>query len=360
MSAEFDELTGLNTAEQFKDLVERYLSNSSVAKPYSLVILDIVKFKKVNVRLGHRFGDNVLVQVADIIIESMNPGDIAGRLGGDEFVIFFKNVGENATIRMCDRIRKRMNNIYVGEGHIVDASMGVATSTDPKIEYLELIKTADAALTSLCEEEIVSGVKVLGTDHGDNHEKEAKHNFSAIFGKDYKRVLSSKEKRLIDIILELFEQAKDIEKALVAVLSIVAERRHVSAICVNTYTDEGLEMSHVWTSRGIKTPKKLDGKVIRKFINENSGKFLEDGMGIINPKTVSYLPEHEQKALLPEDAKSVIFSEIKEFGENVGVITFVDCNNSEREWTEKDYKAFKSITRLIGAFTLKAKAIKLS
>ena len=52
--------------------------------------------------------------------------------------------------------------------------------------------------------------------------------------------------------------------------------------------------------------------------------------------------------------------EIKEFGENVGVITFVDCNNSEREWTEKDYKAFKSITRLIGAFTLKAKAIKLS
>ena len=48
MTSKSDELTGLKSAEQFRNKVEQYMAYSSVASPYALLILDIVNFKQVN------------------------------------------------------------------------------------------------------------------------------------------------------------------------------------------------------------------------------------------------------------------------------------------------------------------------
>jgi hypothetical protein len=53
----------------------------------------------------------------------------------------------------------------------------------------------------------------------------------------------------------------------------------------------------------------------------------------------------------------MIYSEIMENGEYTGMVEYVDCTG-DRVWDTNDFKAFKTVSRLIGAFTVKGKAIK--
>ena len=356
MTNKGDELTGLKSADQFKNKVEQYMDYSSVASPYALLILDVANFKQVNEQYGHMFGDNVLVQVADTLIENINPGDYAGRLGGDEFVVFLKNVGEDAVNNMCDRICRQIRNIYVGENITIDASIGAVVASDPSIEYKSLLQTADIALGYLSEEG-KTGIRILN----EIAVKEEEMTFSAIYERDFKSS-ATKEKRLSELIFDLLEQARDIDKAINAVLALVGEKRKVSTINVLSYTEDSFELMHRWAARGVQCPEQIeDGPFIRKYIDEHREGIdnhpLCVGMGLIDENTIQGLKLKEVNALLPMGAKSVVYSEIMENGEYTGIVVFADCTG-ERVWDEKDFKAFKTVSRLIGAFTIKGKAIK--
>ena len=59
--------------------------------------------------------------------------------------------------------------------------------------------------------------------------------------------------------------------------------------------------------------------------------------------------EVSEESLLGGNAKSMIYCHIMQYGEEVGLIAYVDCEK-EREWKDKDFKGFRTITRLIGAY----------
>ena len=356
MTSKSDELTGLKSAEQFRNKVEQYMAYSSVASPYALLILDIVNFKQVNEQYGHMFGDNVLVQVADTLIDNINPGDYAGGLGGDEFVLFLRNVSEDAVNNLCDRLCRQIRNIYVGENILIDANIGAVVSSDPTVEYMNLLQTADIALGYLSEEG-VNGVRILKEIATGTQDM----TFSAIYERDYKSSLGTKEKRLSELIFELLEQAKDIDKAIGAVLALVGEKRKVSRIRVMSYKDGSLEPVYSWAARGIGLPENVDGTVMRRYIDSHRDSHdehdMSEGMGLIDENTIQGLSLREVNSLLPFDAKSMIYSEIMENGEYTGMVEYVDCTG-DRVWDTNDFKAFKTVSRLIGAFTVKGKAIK--
>ncbi len=349
---EKDELTGIMNRTTARKHIEEFLLSSSVDSPYALLILDIKGFKNINDTLGHIFGDNVLIQVADTIIENIGRNDIVGRLGGDEFIIFIKNIGESAIVAICDKIRREICNIYVGEDAKIDVCIGAILEQDHSITCQELIQTADAALFEL----ITKG----GT--GLNIAKEivtkpAELKLSYVADMNLRSVPKNTEKRLSELIFELLEQAKDIDKALDTVLALVGEKKDLSRITMFRRDGSELCITRQWISRGFAAKNPEETSLYLEFQNKMKENFEEDGMGIINSDSVMRFNPDKARIMLSEGAKSIMYCNMMEFGEVVGVIAFVDCVN-EREWSSIDYKAFRTITRMISAYTYKAESFK--
>lgn len=348
---EKDELTGLNSRKMAKKLIEEYKANSSVAVPYALLILDVKDFRKVNDAYGHIFGDNVLIQVADIIIENINKSDVVARLGGDEFLIFLKNVGKGAVVSVCDKLCKAIRDIYVGEDLSIDSCIGAVVSQDPCIAYDDLLQTADDALFELITSERV-GVQIA--------KEISYHNrglrLSYVADRNLRKETAGKEKRLSELIFELLEKAKDIDRAINTVLALVGEKKALSRITVMRRNGEELEVIYQWTARDIVANPTLNGPVILDYQRRMRENFSEDGMGIINEQTVKKFDNSKKDILLPAGCRSLMYCDMLEFGEPTGMVSYADCTG-DREWKDKDFKSFRTITRLISAYTLKAKAL---
>jgi diguanylate cyclase (GGDEF)-like protein len=81
-----DNLTGLGNRFSFNEFIEK-LSKSTVQESWSIVMIDMDRFKEINDTLGHQEGDSALRDMASIIKGSTRHSDFAARYGGDEFVL---------------------------------------------------------------------------------------------------------------------------------------------------------------------------------------------------------------------------------------------------------------------------------
>ena len=115
--------------------------------PIAVLFGDLDGFKRVNDRLGHDAGDEVLVHVAQRLNSAVRAGDVVARWGGDEFVILCPSVesADHAT-RIADRIRQSLEAPFrIGQGEAeIAISIGVALDTGQPLPDL-LIKDADTA-----------------------------------------------------------------------------------------------------------------------------------------------------------------------------------------------------------------------
>src|SRR5690606_23007528 len=70
---------------------------------------DIDNFKAINDTYGHQTGDDVLIQVANIIKSSIRDNDIAARWGGEELAIYLPNAPLSSALQVAERIRERVS-----------------------------------------------------------------------------------------------------------------------------------------------------------------------------------------------------------------------------------------------------------
>ncbi|MFE7424619.1 putative bifunctional diguanylate cyclase/phosphodiesterase [Streptomyces sp. NPDC057545] len=156
-NAEHDPLTGLPNRALFTERVRQALGGRRTGDAGTAVLfIDLDGFKAVNDRLGHQAGDELLVQAARRLQESVRAGDTAARLGGDEFaaIILGDGAGDQSA-RECqvheiaDRLRLTLSRPYhvgVGPGEVrVAASIGVAFA-EPGITPSDLMRNADLAM----------------------------------------------------------------------------------------------------------------------------------------------------------------------------------------------------------------------
>ncbi len=146
-----DELTKLyNRRFLFKRLTEEVHRADRYGTPFSIVLLDIDFFKKVNDNYGHQAGDMVLYELAGIISGSARAMDVVTRFGGEEFMVILPAVEEKNAFHFCERLRKNVYDFqfaYLPEGIHVTVSMGVADYPNARIKDTdELIHAADMAL----------------------------------------------------------------------------------------------------------------------------------------------------------------------------------------------------------------------
>ena len=95
VQAETDALTGLANRLGLSHKMEPAIEKSG---PFSLLYLDLEKFKPFNDTYGHEVGDQVLQVIAQRLQGSIRPRDLAARMGGDEFVLFLDGLADNAAM----------------------------------------------------------------------------------------------------------------------------------------------------------------------------------------------------------------------------------------------------------------------
>ena len=147
-----DQLTGLYNRRYLDSHVGTLFTQSVLrARPLSLLVLDLDKFKLVNDTYGHDVGDEVLKEFAFRVQSCTRGIDIVARMGGEEIVIVLPDTALDAAQAVAERIRAKVHDalfeVQRGAGHIpVTVSIGAASRRPVDATTQDLFKRADEAL----------------------------------------------------------------------------------------------------------------------------------------------------------------------------------------------------------------------
>ncbi|MGA5205969.1 putative bifunctional diguanylate cyclase/phosphodiesterase [Streptomyces variegatus] len=159
-NAEHDPLTDLPNRALFTKRVQHALSGRRASdrgvalRNTAVLFIDLDGFKAVNDTIGHQAGDELLVQAARRLQESVRHGDTASRLGGDEFAALItgdntrdRDARERHILELADRLRTTLSQPYLIDGNDVrvNASIGVAFA-EAGLGAGELLRNADLAM----------------------------------------------------------------------------------------------------------------------------------------------------------------------------------------------------------------------
>jgi diguanylate cyclase (GGDEF)-like protein len=149
--ASHDTLTGLANRAMFDRTIEQLrASQRERSLSFSILLLDIDHFKRVNDTQGHPAGDELVRGIADRLRHIVASGDLVARIGGDEFglVIVDRPGAPDRCVQVAEGIGALMREplSLLGEASVVTISIGVATSSGSGFDKDELIRRADIAL----------------------------------------------------------------------------------------------------------------------------------------------------------------------------------------------------------------------
>ncbi len=101
-----DPLTTLMNRRLLIKQLTTEITASSHARPLSILLLDLDRFKRINDTYGHLTGDQVLVDFSRLLKENLRPSDTAGRYGGEEFMMILPDTAPEEAMEIAERIRR--------------------------------------------------------------------------------------------------------------------------------------------------------------------------------------------------------------------------------------------------------------
>ena len=147
-----DHLTRIYNRRHFFELAEIEIKRAKrYGNPLSVVILDADRFKKMNDEYGHLIGDQILINLAQLLQENIRGLDILARYGGEEFVILMPEANLKAAQKSAERLRKLVaetSMITGGLNVMITISLGVASwnKGSQELDFNALLARADQAL----------------------------------------------------------------------------------------------------------------------------------------------------------------------------------------------------------------------
>jgi len=143
-----DKLTGIFNRLKIDEVLESEIQRSQrYVHPFSIILLDIDHFKRVNDTHGHQAGDRILVEIAVLLQTSSRETDIVGRWGGEEFMIICPHTDESGARSLAESLRRAIEDHDFPAIGRQSASFGIAsyrTGDHPN----DLVARADRALYS--------------------------------------------------------------------------------------------------------------------------------------------------------------------------------------------------------------------
>jgi diguanylate cyclase (GGDEF)-like protein/PAS domain S-box-containing protein len=147
--AKHDDLTGLINRREFEQQLQELLKHlAALEAEHALCYLDLDRFKLVNDTCGHVAGDELLRQVAALLLAQIRRGDHAGRLGGDEFGIVLVNCSRAEAVRVASTVKEKISElrfVWQGNTFAVGASIGVTVMNAETADVTAALQEADAA-----------------------------------------------------------------------------------------------------------------------------------------------------------------------------------------------------------------------
>ncbi|QZZ19262.1 EAL domain-containing protein [Leptothermofonsia sichuanensis E412] len=146
-----DGLTGLANRALFMERLQRAIASTKQHKNhmFSVLFLDLDRFKVINDSLGHIVGDQLLIAISRRLEACLRPRDTIARLGGDEFAILLENLHDSSdAIQIAERLQKALVQPFDLNGIEIFASIsiGIASSTIHYDHPQELLRDADTAM----------------------------------------------------------------------------------------------------------------------------------------------------------------------------------------------------------------------
>ncbi len=158
--SERDGLTQLYNLRYMENLLEDYDENlvqKDSSENFSLLLLDIDHFKKVNDMYGHEAGNEILCQIAECLTRLIGDRGVIARYGGEEFVVFLPNSGLTESTEIAEQLRTSIaDNEFIVHKHIISntgplkvsitSSIGISVFPIHCETLIELIRNADRAM----------------------------------------------------------------------------------------------------------------------------------------------------------------------------------------------------------------------
>ena len=145
-----DPLTGLANRVLLRDHLERALARRGRSPgTIALLFVDLDDFKRINDSYGHAAGDQILVRVAERLVDAVRAADVVGRQSGDEFAVLLARVRDpdEATVSATRILGELRRPILLGAHSIVvGGTIGVAVAMEPGATAEDLLTQADAAM----------------------------------------------------------------------------------------------------------------------------------------------------------------------------------------------------------------------
>jgi diguanylate cyclase (GGDEF)-like protein len=155
--ASTDPLTRIYNRRVFLMWCDRELERSRRNEgPFSLLMVDLDRFKHINDRYGHHTGDEALCAAVEKMQDSVRGIDVLGRWGGEEFAVLLPHASAEAALLVAERVRASIARILLParetrkeeafEAVRVTASIGVATYTGSSDTVQAMVERADSCL----------------------------------------------------------------------------------------------------------------------------------------------------------------------------------------------------------------------
>jgi diguanylate cyclase (GGDEF)-like protein len=142
-----DGLTSIKTRRFFWEaLMAEWKRASRSGRPFSVVLIDLDKFKEVNDTFGHMEGDLVLARVGRLLEQKCRQSNVVARYGGDEFVILMPETGVEQAEILAERLRLWLATDPMLSEHKITGSFGVASFPLHGLSAEDIIRVADAGM----------------------------------------------------------------------------------------------------------------------------------------------------------------------------------------------------------------------
>lgn len=334
--AETDLMTGLLNKATTETKIKSSLRELNGNSYNTLMLVDIDDFKSINDTYGHLKGDDVIIDIAKVLLEQCGDYGIAGRLGGDEFCMFFTNVLDNQlVIEKATVIANKLRELYPGgDSCKVTLSIGISTTND-QIPYNVLLENADTALYQ---------AKLKGKNcyvcYEDDMERGKYEN------KREKKPIENTQDVLINELLTILFGSTNTYSAIEKALNMIGSTYDIDKICIWEYSfnKSFVDCTHQWCKEGIS-----DDRARRQHtpatIFEELDAMGSDGIVYSSDTSLIKLNSSNMNPQA-EGIKKLIQSQIVLNGRIIGYISFYSMNTATA-WSASQLTTFKVLFKII-------------
>lgn len=147
-TSNIDDLTGISNRRYFFQLGEKLINNARRGNiQLTVALIDVDRLKAINNTHGYEAGDQVLVEIAQLLIRNFRSADIVARLGGEQFCIAATNMKPTSTETVFERIRRQVESKKIHyDGQLLPVTVTVGVSSQLEDNIGDMLKAAEMML----------------------------------------------------------------------------------------------------------------------------------------------------------------------------------------------------------------------